>query len=150
MGSIENAAVAAATLTLNDSLARQREAFARDPQPSRQERQRRLLLLEKLLRDNIDALAAAIDQDFGHRSRDETRLLEIFPSLESIKHARRHLGTWMRDEQRPVSLWFQPGRAKVVLQPLGVVGHHRAVELPALPGRRRRWPPPWPPATARW
>jgi acyl-CoA reductase-like NAD-dependent aldehyde dehydrogenase len=122
VGSIENAAVAAATLTLNDSLARQREAFARDPQPSRQERQRRLLLLERLLRDNIDALAAAIDQDFGHRSRDETRLLEIFPSLESIKHARRHLGRWMRDEQRPVSLWFQPGRAKVVLQPLGVVG----------------------------
>ena len=122
MGSIENSAVAAATVTLNDSLTRQREAFARDPHPSRQERQRRLLLLERLLRDNIDALAAAIDQDFGHRSRDETRLLEIFPSLESIKHARRHLGQWMRDEQRPVSLWFQPGRAKVVLQPLGVVG----------------------------
>ena len=122
MGSIENSAVAAAALTLNDSLTRQREAFARDPHPSRQERRRRLLLLEKLLRDNIDSLAAAIDQDFGHRSRDETRLLEIFPSLESIKHARRHLGQWMRDEQRPVSLWFQPGRAKVVLQPLGVVG----------------------------
>lgn len=120
MGSIEDSAVSAATL--NDDLARQRSAFARDPNPSRQERQRRLRLLEALLRDNADALAAAIDQDFGHRSRDETRLLEIFPSLESIKHARRHLGQWMRDQRRPVSLWFRPGRAKVVLQPLGVVG----------------------------
>ena len=32
--------------------------------------------------------------------RDETRLLELFPSLEAIRHARRHLRRWNREEPR--------------------------------------------------
>jgi coniferyl-aldehyde dehydrogenase len=122
MGSTESTAMTAGTLPLDGLFSRQRQAFASDPHPSARERERRLAALERLLRDNADAIASAIDQDFGHRSRGETRLLEIFPGLESIKHARRHLRRWMRSERRPVSMWFQPGRAKVVLQPLGVVG----------------------------
>lgn len=85
-------------------------------------RRRRLDVLEALLRENEPALAAAIAADFGHRSAHETRLLEMFPSLEGIRHARRHLRGWMRPQRRPVALWFLPGRAEVHLQPLGVVG----------------------------
>jgi acyl-CoA reductase-like NAD-dependent aldehyde dehydrogenase len=100
----------------------QREAFDRSPFPDAATRDRRLAALERLLRDNAAAIAAAIARDFGHRSHHETRLLEIFPSLEAVKHARRHLRRWMRPQRRAVSLWFQPGRAEVICQPLGVAG----------------------------
>lgn len=78
--------------------------------------------LESMLRDGAEALAAAVDRDFTGRSAHETRLLEIFPSLESIRHARRHLRGWMKPRKVPTSLWFRPGRSRIVPQPLGVVG----------------------------
>ncbi|MEZ5613813.1 MAG: coniferyl aldehyde dehydrogenase [Rhodocyclaceae bacterium] len=102
--------------------ARLREAAARDPQPGHAARDARLAALERLLRENAPAIAAAISADFGHRSPHETQLLELFPSLEGIRHARSHLKAWMRPQRRAVSLWFLPGRARVLLQPLGVVG----------------------------
>ncbi|WP_300320808.1 coniferyl aldehyde dehydrogenase [Accumulibacter sp.] len=109
-----------------DSLAerfeRQQRAARGDPNPGREVRERRLLTLDRLLRDNEPAIADAVSRDFGHRSPAETRLLELFPSHEAIRHARRHLRRWMRPQGRSVSLWFQPGRAQVRFQPLGAVG----------------------------
>ena len=101
---------------------RQRAAFARDPFPVREVRDARLETLEHLLKDNADAIAAAISQDFGHRAVQETQLLELFPTLQAIRHARKQLKAWMRPRRRGVSMWFKPGRAEVVAQPLGVVG----------------------------
>lgn len=101
---------------------RQLEAFNADPTPGREARDSRLAALQSLLRENMDRIVEAVDQDFGGRSRDETRLVDIFPSLEGIKYARWHLKSWMKPERRPVSIWFKPGRARVVWQPLGVVG----------------------------
>jgi aldehyde dehydrogenase (NAD+)/coniferyl-aldehyde dehydrogenase len=100
----------------------QQVAHAREPLPDRTTRDRRLAALESLVHDHLDAIAAAIATDFGHRSRHETQLLEAFPSIEGIRHARRHLGRWMKPERRPTSLWFLPGRSEVRAQPLGVVG----------------------------
>ena len=74
------------------------------------------------MRDNMPAICAAISADFGHRSTHETQLLEIFPSLEGIRHVRSHLKSWMKPQRRSVSLWFQPGRAEIRPQPLGCVG----------------------------
>ena len=74
------------------------------------------------MHDNSDRLAGAIAADFGHRSPHETQLLELFPSLEAVRHALRHGAGWMGDERRATSLWFLPGSSKVVYQPLGVVG----------------------------
>ena len=91
-------------------------------QVSRCAREARLDALAALVRNNMEEFVSAIDADFGHRSRHESRLLEIFPSLEAIKHARRHLGGWMRPMRRPASFWFRPGRARIIPQPLGVVG----------------------------
>jgi acyl-CoA reductase-like NAD-dependent aldehyde dehydrogenase len=102
--------------------ARLQNAARRDPDPSRAVRERRLAALERLLRDNAGRIAAAVNSDFGQRSTAETRLLELFPSYEAIRHARRHLARWMRPQRRGVALWFQPGRAEVRYQPLGVVG----------------------------
>ncbi|MGH8721866.1 MAG: aldehyde dehydrogenase family protein, partial [Burkholderiales bacterium] len=39
-----------------------------------------------------------------------------------ISHARRRLRRWMRAERRPVAWWSLPGRARLLRQPIGVVG----------------------------
>jgi coniferyl-aldehyde dehydrogenase len=44
------------------------------------------------------------------------------PSLHGIHYASRHLKGWMRASRRKVGVAFQPASAKVVYQPLGVVG----------------------------
>ena len=100
----------------------QRLAFAADPLPSAAVRRGRLGELADMLRRHADELAAAIDADFGGRPRDETRLLELFPSIEAVRYARARVTGWMRPDRRHVSIWFQPGRAEVRYQPLGVVG----------------------------
>lgn len=107
---------------LRDVFARQRRASRSDPLPEASRREHDLDALHDLILGNADALASAVSADFGGRSRHETRLLEIFPCLEAIRHARSRVRRWMRPERRPVSLWFQPGRAGVVWQPLGAVG----------------------------
>jgi acyl-CoA reductase-like NAD-dependent aldehyde dehydrogenase len=112
----------AGTPFLVDAFETLRAGYAAEPFPEWHRRRDRLRALAALLREQTDALAQAVSQDFGHRSADETRLLEIFPSLEGIKHARRHLRRWMRPQRRSVSLWFKPGRAMLLPQPLGVVG----------------------------
>lgn len=100
----------------------QRAAFAREPNPPAAVRRAHLAAVRALILDNVDAIADAINADFGHRSAHETRLLEIFPAAQEAKHARAHVARWMRTERRPPSFWFRPGRARVVKQPLGVVG----------------------------
>jgi acyl-CoA reductase-like NAD-dependent aldehyde dehydrogenase len=107
---------------LRGVFAAQRSAFERAPYPALGERDRRLAALQRMLLEHADAIAAAVSRDFGNRSVHETRLLELFPSLEAIKHARRHLRRWMKPQRRRTSLWFLPGRSSVIAQPLGVAG----------------------------
>jgi len=81
-----------------------------------------LSTLESMLRENAGAFCTALDRDFKGRAAQETQLLEIFPSLEAMRHARRHLRGWMKTRRRPTGLWFLPGRSRVMYQALGVVG----------------------------
>jgi coniferyl-aldehyde dehydrogenase len=101
---------------------RQKEAFLQQGAPSASERKAVLRRLEKLLKDHQTDLARAISTDFGHRSRHETLLAEVFATISGIKHSARHLASWMKPEHRSVALHFLPGRAEVLHQPLGVVG----------------------------
>ena len=107
---------------LESRFLRLRLAARAEPNPPLETRLRRLRALDRLLRDNAEALAEAVSRDFGHRSSAETRLLELFPSHEAIADALDHLRAWMRPQRRRVSLWFQPGSAEVRYQPLGAVG----------------------------
>ncbi len=107
---------------LERTFAVQRKAFAANPMPTHAERSQWLASLHELICANKQTLIEAISSDFSHRSADETLLAEIMPSLFGIKDARRHLRQWMKPSRRKVGIAFQPASAKVVYQPLGVVG----------------------------
>jgi len=107
---------------LQSLLEQQRRAFQADPYPSAADRVQWLDALHRLLASNQQAIIEAISADFGNRSADETRLAEIMPSLHGIHYARRRLRRWMKPSRRSVGLAFQPASAKVVYQPLGVIG----------------------------
>lgn len=117
--------------TYGDLLRRQRAAFSRNP-PDRRRREWALAALRDTLRANEKRLAEAISADFGGRSHDETRMLELLPLLDLIGHARKALGAWMKP-RRVRSTWFLlPSRAYTVCQPLGVVGIMGAWNYPLL------------------
>lgn len=103
-------------------LQRQKAAFLREGPPSAPVRKEALGRLKQLLTVHQAELAVAISADFGHRSRHETLLADVFTTIAGIKHSARHLASWMKPERRRVPLHFFPGRARVLHQPLGVVG----------------------------
>ena len=107
---------------LQAAFQRQRSAFAGNPLPSLEQRRLWLKALLELLRSEQQALIDAISADFSNRSADETLLAEIMPSLHGIHYASRRLGKWMKPSRRQVGLAFQPASARVLYQPLGVVG----------------------------
>jgi len=97
-------------------------ASRRDRMPDLATRKRRLAALRELVIENRAEIARTIDADFEGRAQAETELMEILPLLNAIDHTRRRVGRWMRDERRHVALTFQPARAWVRYEPLGVVG----------------------------
>ncbi len=107
---------------LAEAFERQKAGRETMPGPDARARLAALATLDTLLRENAPAFCAAIDRDFNGRAFAETQLLELFPSFGTIAHARRHLPAWMRPRRHATNLWFLPGRSRVMLQPLGVVG----------------------------
>jgi coniferyl-aldehyde dehydrogenase len=109
---------------LSQVLARQRAAFdAAMPEPLAL-RDDRLARAAALIADHAERFCAAVSDDFGHRSREQTMLADIAASVASLRHARRHLRRWARRERRPVQfpLGLFGARAWVEWQPKGVVG----------------------------
>jgi coniferyl-aldehyde dehydrogenase len=82
----------------------------------------RLNALENVLIDNMDAIVEAIAKDFGHRSAEESKILEIFPTIDGIRYAKKKLRKWMRPQRRHVSLLFATASNHLIPQPKGVVG----------------------------
>ena len=108
---------------LADTLARQRAAYFAHPVPSRAERIADLRTLQRFVREQKQALCDAISADYGHRSRHETLLAEVFPVIDGIDHAIKHLRGWIKPQRRAVDLRnFFGARNRVIPQPLGVVG----------------------------
>ena len=102
--------------------ATQRTAFDRERDPSLAVRRDRLERLATLTERHEDEIVAAIAADFGTRAAQETRLAELFMVAAGLRHAIRHLEDWMRPRRVATPLYLQPGRSRIVRQPLGVVG----------------------------
>jgi coniferyl-aldehyde dehydrogenase len=102
--------------------ARQKAAFAAEPNPTFAVRRDRLDRLEALTANHENEIVAAIAADFGTRPAQETRIAELFMVTAGIRHARRHLKRWMRPRRVPTPVYLWPGKSRIVRQPLGVVG----------------------------
>jgi coniferyl-aldehyde dehydrogenase len=102
-------------------VAAQRRAFAEGP-PGYTDRLDGLRRLERALIARAGDIVAAISSDFGGRSADETRALEILPVRNEIRYVCRHLQSWMEPRQAPVQWQAWPATAHITYQPLGVVG----------------------------
>ncbi|MGQ7814534.1 coniferyl aldehyde dehydrogenase [Metapseudomonas furukawaii] len=100
----------------------QSAAYRNNPVVPLNDRLDNLKCLERILLDNQDAICAAISQDFGNRSHQETRLLELFLSVDGIRDSRKRLAKWMKPQRRHGSVWFLGARNSVVPQPKGIVG----------------------------
>ena len=104
------------------TLERQRAAFQRHPYPSLAERREKLRTLRAALRRHQDRLCDSMAQDFGGRSRNESRLADVLGPVLAINHALRRLRRWMRPRRRSPELLFFSNRVWVEYQPKGVVG----------------------------
>jgi len=78
--------------------------------------------LENLLIDNQEAIADAINQDFGNRAVQETQMSEVFGLLGGIKYNRKKLKKWIKPQKRHVGIAFLGAKNTVIAQPKGVVG----------------------------
>jgi coniferyl-aldehyde dehydrogenase len=107
-----------------DILARQRAAFvAARPEPLSTRRDR-LERLKGLLADNGEALAAAMSDDFGQRSRDMSMMSDVVTGVSLVNYCLARLTRWARPEKRrpnfPLALFG--ARAEVRYEPKGVIG----------------------------
>ena len=109
--------------TLEDLLQRQRAAYLAQPVRRFSERHADLRQLQTFIRDHKDALVAAVNADYGHRSAHETLFTEVFPVINAVDHTLKHLQKWMKPQRRPTD-WrnFLGAKNRVIPQPLGVVG----------------------------
>ncbi|MEE3118962.1 MAG: coniferyl-aldehyde dehydrogenase, partial [Pseudomonadota bacterium] len=74
----------------------QKQAFRNNSMPSQTERQENLKRLKRALLNNQDRLLDAIDRDFSCRSRDESLIAEVMPSIQGINYTLKNLSGWMK------------------------------------------------------
>ncbi|QOL26338.1 coniferyl aldehyde dehydrogenase [Thalassotalea sp. LPB0316] len=107
---------------LDHILDQQKVAFNANPYPEYQARINDLDTLKSLVLDNQDALVSAMNEDFGNRSVDDSKIGDILTTVAGIHYAKKQLKKWMKPQKRHVGILFQPASARVEYQPLGVVG----------------------------
>jgi coniferyl-aldehyde dehydrogenase len=107
---------------LSAVLERQRQAFLHDGPPSLKQRRADLAKLEQAAKASANRIADVISADFGSRSRHESLMAEVLTVCASIRHASHLLPYWMRSKHVSVNLELRPGRARILVQPVGVVG----------------------------
>ncbi len=85
-------------------------------------RRERVLRMRKLLDEHGGTLAAAIEADFGVRSKRLTEVADMFVLHALIAHTLKHLARWSRPQKVRTPLYLLPAKARIERQPLGVVG----------------------------
>ncbi len=108
---------------LNQHFTLQRRAFDQHPYESLDERYKHLANLKAMLMDNSEAIVAAINTDYGNRSRHESMLAEILVAVDDIISSRKKVKKWMKVQKRHVDItMFFGAKNKVIPQPIGVIG----------------------------
>ncbi len=113
-----------ASVELQAILDNQRSAFRAEGPVALATRVDRIDRCIALLVDNKDEICAAVQQDFGCRSRYVTLMTDIMNSVGSLKFVKKNLKKWMKPEKRTpfMPMNFLGAKAAVHYQPKGVVG----------------------------
>ena len=111
---------------------RQRSAFGRCAPLGLEKRLEALSHLQQSIVNHQGEIIEAVSADFGHRAAVETRILELFPLMDEIRFVKRNLRRWMQTRSVRANWQFRPSRAKIMYQPLGVVGVIGAWNYPVL------------------
>ncbi len=109
---------------LQPLLQAQRDAFAAELPVTLDTRKDRLGRLSRMLADEGERFCTAMSEDFGHRSREQSMMTDIVPSITTAKETAKTLSGWMKPDKRsPIfPLGLLGGSARVEYQPKGVVG----------------------------
>ncbi len=103
----------------------QRRSYLAEGEVEARTRNDRLERAIALLLNHKDRLVQAMSEDFGHRSATQSLFTDIAASIGPLRHAQKHLRSWMRPERRrvgPFPLNLLGAKARIDYQPLGVVG----------------------------
>ena len=101
---------------------KQNLAYQAEPYMPVSERIKHLKAIKQWLQNNPERIAKVIAADFKHRSYDETYLLEVNSSIQSINYALKNIKRWVKPRKREVPWHMLPATAFIMPQPLGVVG----------------------------
>lgn len=82
----------------------------------------RLDRMRALIEDNARVLCDAVQTDFGVRSADLTEVADLFVLRAMMGQLRSHLQRWMKPQRVSTPIYLQPATARILRQPLGVVG----------------------------
>ena len=109
---------------LEQTLARQRAAFQREPHPTLGERQQLLGEVAAMLLGHRTAIQQALSEDFAVHPVLAADLIETLGPAGRAAYAAEQLPQWMADEPRPLNpeLWGTAA-AYVRPQPKGVIGN---------------------------
>lgn len=87
------------------------------------QRKEKLMQLRSALIAATPELIHALNQDYGHRSAEDTLLADIIPCVSNIDYTLEHLDTWATPSVRePGALLAMTSEVEVIYQPKGVVG----------------------------
>jgi aldehyde dehydrogenase (NAD+) len=102
------------------TVAHLRETFRTGRTKSIEWRKRQLEAMEKLVLENEEAIAAALEQDLG-RKPFEAWLADIASVAGEAKDAAKHIRKWTRRKYRMLEMSQLPGRGWVEYEPFGTV-----------------------------
>lgn len=100
----------------------QKQSFGYNSYLSAQTRIDDLTKLKAAILEHQEQLIQALSKDFGGRSVDDSKMGDLMPTIMGINYAIKHINKWMKPSKRHVGVLFQPAKAFVMYQPLGVIG----------------------------
>ena len=109
---------------MQSTLALQREDYLTEGVVTADTRIDRLQRGVDVLLKYKDKLSDALNADFTCRPREVSLLTDVGAGIAPMKHAIKHVRSWMKPEKRPTMFPFNllGGRSRIEYQPLGVVG----------------------------
>ena len=109
---------------MTSTLKMQRDAYLNEGVVSAETRIDRLQRGVDVVIKYNEKITDALNADFTCRPREVTLLTDVGAGIAPMKHAIKHLRSWMKPEKRPTMFPFNlfGGRSRIEYQPLGVVG----------------------------